>query len=153
MPYSTPVWVQRLAPSSRLHECRGSPRPKRTLRPKGRRYTAVLLFEFNVTSRGRSLARRLCEERVIVFPASTAKAALAHAKAYGRAEQHSYTNARGGKVRFRFVGLLDLLHVGVECGPEEVWYGLRELLRPMERRRSLVPPEASLNAVRIERAV
>ena len=71
MPYSAPVSGSALlAPSPRLRERSGSAPPKRARRTQGRRYTAVLLFEFNVTSRGRSLARRLCEERVIVLSCS-----------------------------------------------------------------------------------
>lgn len=96
---------------------------------------------------GAANKRRTCEERIVHFDASTAKDALRYAKRYGRDEQHSYKNSNGGKVFFEFVGVLELLQLGAECGPNEVWYELTELLTPMERRRRLVPPDRKLNAL------
>ena len=117
------------------------------------RYSALLLFEFLVTYSGVPGIRRLCEERLVVFTALSARRALAEARRYGRHAQLRYTNPEGGKVAFRFVGVLDLLHLGVECGPEEVWYAIREYVRPMERRHQILPPEHALSAIRQERAV
>jgi hypothetical protein len=54
-------------------------------------------------------------------------------------------------VHFRFVGVLDLCHLGVECEPNEVWYSIGQRLRPMERRRALVPKAAQLSAIRNEK--
>jgi hypothetical protein len=51
-------------------------------------------------------------------------------------------------VRFEFVGVLDLLELGLECEADEVWYDTRQMLTPMERRESLIPPERELSAFR-----
>jgi hypothetical protein len=40
----------------------------------------------------------------------------------------------------------------MECQPNEVWYDIREYVRPMERRKAILPLEANLNAIRNERA-
>jgi hypothetical protein len=56
-------------------------------------------------------------------------------------------------VHFRFVGVLDLCHLGVECQPNEVWYAIGHRLRPMERRRSIIPSVSRLSAVRNERVI
>lgn len=112
-----------------------------------KRFAAKLLFQFRVVARGASNKRRICEERIVHFESSTARAALADAKRYGRGEQHSYKNNNGGNVFFEFVGVQDLLEIGPECGPNEVWYDIIELLKPMERRRKLVPPDSKLDAV------
>jgi len=111
------------------------------------RYAAKLLFQFRVVTNGVPNKRRTCEERIVLFKAPNARAALGDAKRYGRGEQHSYKNNAGGKVFFDFVGVLDLLQLGAECGPNEVWYAITDVLRPMERRRKLLPRDSKLNAV------
>jgi hypothetical protein len=110
-------------------------------------YAAKLLFEFCVITNGKPDARRLCEERIVLVEAPSAAQAARLAQRQGKAGQHSYRNNDGGQVRFRFVGVLDLCQLGVECASNEVWYELRERVRPMERRRQIVPSLSRLNAV------
>lgn len=87
---------------------------------------------------------RTCEQRLIVFRASSAKAALAWAKRRGRESEHSYRNDDGNPVHFEFVGILDLLHLGAECESDEVWYDVVNLKSPKERTKKLLPPEHEL---------
>ncbi len=115
------------------------------------RYCAKLLFQFRVVVNGDSRARRLCEERMLVFRAASPRLALAEAKRRGRAAQHRYRNNAGEAVHFEFVGILDLLQLGVECEADEVWYDLVERVRPMERRHAILPKEDALNAIRLAR--
>ena len=42
---------------------------------------------------------------------------------------------------------MDLLDIGIECGPDEVWYDITTRKRPMERRDELIPPDEKLNAI------
>src|SRR5262245_58889699 len=104
-----------------------------------RRYSAMLLFQFRVITEGMSNKRRLCEKRLIVFTAPNGRAAFRKAKQRGRAAQHNYLNCCGGKVRFEFVGVHDLMHLGHECQPDEVWYELCRMHTPMERRDRILP--------------
>jgi hypothetical protein len=115
------------------------------------RYAARLLFQFRAVTNGRSAKRRLCEDRIIVVKCANARAALKQANARGRAAQHRYDGSAGGHVRFEFVGVTHLLHLGVECEPDEVFYALSYKVRPMERKRSLIPQASKLNAVIGER--
>jgi hypothetical protein len=114
------------------------------------RYSAMLLFQFRVIAKGKANTMRTCEKRFIVFGADSAKAALAWARRRGREGEHSYRNGAGNPVHFEFVGVLDLICIGVECEEDEVWYDIVSLKRPMERARKLLPPERDLNAFRWE---
>lgn len=115
------------------------------------RYAAKLLFQFRVIAADWVNKRRLCEERIILLEAMSAGEALRFAKKKGREAQHSYKNSDGNRVRFEFVGILDLLQLGVECEEGEVWYEIKERLLPMERKVDIIPPEADLCAIRNER--
>ena len=118
---------------------------------RGERFVAKLLFQFRVV-RSKPAARRLCEERMVLFRARSQTAAVSEARRRGKAAQHSYKNVLGEPVHFEFVGILDLLELGGECERDEVWYRLVERLRPLERRRKLLPTEASLHAGQRTRA-
>jgi hypothetical protein len=111
------------------------------------RYAAKLLFQFRVVSGRRVNRRRVCEERIVLLRAGSPKAALTMAKGRGRGEQTSYED-QGRRVFFEFVGVLDLLLLGTESEPDEVWWEFVERIRPMERRRHLIPAERSLSALR-----
>ena len=111
------------------------------------RYAAMLLFQFRVVTAGVSNKRRICEKRLILLTAPDGKAALRAAKRRGREAQHNYLNGDGGRVRFEFVGVLDLLHLGLECEPDEVYYQILRLQEPMERRGQLLPPESRLQGI------
>lgn len=115
------------------------------------RYAAKLLFQFRVSSREWQNKRRLCEEMIVVFQAGSASDALKLAKRRGRSSQHSYKNSDGNRVYFEFVGVLDLLELGVECDADEVWYEIKERLLPKERKAAIVPAERDLCAIRNER--
>lgn len=114
------------------------------------RYAAKLLFQFRVDLGVDTGKRRLCEERIVMFRASSAKTALAIAKRKGKLAEVDYDNNEGNRVYFEFVGVIELLELGLECEADEVWYEIRERLLPMERRGSLIPPEDQLNALRNE---
>ncbi len=115
------------------------------------RYAAMLLFQFRVVTAGVSDKRRLCERRLILLAAPDGRSALRAAKRRGRECQYNYLNSDGGRVRFEFVGVLDLLHLGPEYESDEVWYGHCHKLEPMERRDRLLPPESQLPAIAAER--
>ncbi len=124
--------------------------PKKTTKPAATSlYSARLLFQFRVVVDGEANKRRLCEDRIITFTETHARAALREAKKRGRAAQFNFKNGNGGSVYFEFVGVLDLLHLGSECSQGEVWYDIIQRLTPMERRATLIPPESELNAIRL----
>ena len=114
------------------------------------RYAAKLLFQFRVTVDGEDGKRRICEERIILLEAKHAKHAVTKAKQRGREGKHTYKTSDGNRVRFEFVGVLELIQLGSECEPDEVWYEIRDRLTPSERKEKLIPPESELRAVRNE---
>jgi Domain of unknown function (DUF4288) len=118
-----------------------------TSKSKQKRYAAKLLFQFRVVVNNRSGKRRFCEERIIVLMASHTKSALALAKQRGIQCEYSYDNDEGNHVYFEFIGLLDLIELGIECSDDEVWYEIKEKILPSERRDKLLPPETKLNAI------
>ena len=115
------------------------------------RYAAMLLFQFRVMVNRDPGTRRICEKRLINFRSETAQAALTEAKRRGRAAQYSFRNSNGNKVYFEFIGVQDLLCLGVECEPDEVWYDIVQLVKPMERQSKLIPSESTLNAILSEK--
>jgi hypothetical protein len=112
-----------------------------------KRYSAKLLFQFRVTIGGDSGKMRICEERIIVMKAATAKRALAQAKQKGKKSEYAYSNDEGNPVHFEFIGVMELLELGIECAEDEVWYDIVDRLCPSERRDKLIPPESQLNAI------
>jgi hypothetical protein len=112
------------------------------------RYAALLLFQSRLEKDGRSNRRRLCEERVFLFPAAGAWRALQTAKRRGRQLEHcSGKNYRGEIIHYEFVGVLELRRLDEGLEPDEVWYEFCELLDPMERRERLLPDEAGLRSM------
>ena len=103
------------------------------------RYAAKLLFQWNAMPGGRASSRRVCEERIVNFRAASARGALAKAKSIGR-----QGNFRSGSIRFQFVGILQLMELGVESGPAEAWWELSYRSRPLERRGKILPREKDL---------
>lgn len=111
------------------------------------RYSAKLLFQFRVEAADRRGKRRLCEERIVAIQASDPQKALAMARRYGKNAKYSYTNDKDNAVHFEFVGVMELIMLGVECDINEVWYEMRDRLLPMERKDRLIPPESGLSAI------
>jgi hypothetical protein len=116
--------------------------PKREVQSK--RWAAKLLFQFNVLIRGRAAKRRICEERIILLRAASPKSALSQAKKCGVAAEIGYTNGEGNPVRLEFIGVMDMLRLRPECGPDEVWYDIKQINEPMKRRRKFIPTDAWL---------
>lgn len=93
---------------------------------------------------------RCCEERLIVLFARNAESALRKAKAHGKKSEFDGKAKAGNPLLFEFVGVKDLLELG-GLDEEEVWYDIRTLKLPMERRDKIIPPEEKLNAIFWER--
>jgi len=90
---------------------------------------------------------RRCEERIVVITAKNATSALRKAKAYGKREEFDLTAEAGNPIHFEFVGVMDLLELGVESQADEVWYDIVTRKQPSERRDKLIPQEGQLNAI------
>ena len=111
------------------------------------RYAAKLLFQFRERKGGRSNQRRRCEERIVLLMAPDADTALRDAKRRGKLGEVSWSDG-DKRVFLEFVGVLDLLDLGLESEPDEVWWEFRYLIRPRERRAALIPPKSQLTAFR-----
>lgn len=81
---------------------------------------------------------------MVTYPSRNARYALSRAKKMAQATTYDFENANGDRVFFEFVGVVDLLHLGAECQPEEVWYDLMDRLRPMERQAKLIRSDSEL---------
>jgi hypothetical protein len=75
-----------------------------------------------------------------VFPARSPRASVERAKRLGKQAELRYDSGH----RLRFVGILQLMELGVECAPGEVWWEFRRRRRAKERARTLVPVEKTL---------
>src|SRR5262245_49123251 len=100
-----------------------TPRSDRMLRRHSRqrmqRFAAKLLFQYRVTSQGQSNRRRLCERRIIMITALRPEAAFAKAESAGQQGEHQYRNSDGNDVHIEFIGVLELIHLGLECALDE----------------------------------
>lgn len=94
---------------------------------------------------------RLCEERIILVTADEVGAALQKAKVYGREQEFEAKSEAGTPLHFEFVGVMDLLELGIEAKPEEVWYNISVRKLPYERREKWIPKESELTAIRSEK--
>ncbi len=116
------------------------------------RYSARMLFQFRADlGDGRSDVMRRCEDRIFVILARNANSALLKAKAYGKRKEFEGKAEAGNPIYFEFVGVTDLLELGIETEPEEVWYNIVTMKQPSERRDKLIPKECELNAIQWER--
>ena len=116
----------------------------------GRLYAAKLLFQWRQVAGRRQYKRRVCEERVILMRARNPKEALTKAKRYGASECHT-DHRKDRRIFFEFIGVVDLDDMITdfnEC-PAEVWYELREMVRPMERKQRLLVQERHMRAFEI----
>jgi len=109
-----------------------------------RRFAAKLLFQFRPSRRSERSDMALCEERIVTFDAPSSRAALAKAKQIARRASHSFPVVGGGRVNFEPVGVMELMELGVETEPGEVWWDLYRRKLPRQRRSSLLPPERGL---------
>lgn len=89
---------------------------------------------------------RTCEERITLVTASTPDQALALAKKSAKATETRIDYADGESVAIEFVGILQLMHLGLECEPDQVWYEMKVMKTPMERKRDLIPERKDLAA-------
>lgn len=115
-----------------------------------KRYAARLLFQFRKVRNGTSDARRLCEHRIIVTEARSPSAALNKMEARGRDEETDYEQD-GVQVFLEFVGVSELIELGVSLEDDEVWWEFFEALRPKERRADLIPKPEELRAFGVGR--
>jgi hypothetical protein len=69
-------------------------------------YSATLVFQSKIAQE--TSIRPLCEERVVLFHADSELQALKAGERYGRHEAHSYANAAGETVSWKFVGIDNL---------------------------------------------
>ena len=116
-----------------------------------KRYSAMLLFQYRADlGNGKNNIMRTCEERLIVLLARSAKSALTKAKAHGSKAEFQGENENGAPLYFEFVGVSDLLEIGIECDTDEVWYDISTRKQPMERKGKFIPQESELTAIRIE---
>jgi hypothetical protein len=67
------------------------------------------------------------------------------------AQEQEAAKRNGNRVLVEFVGVRDLMHLGPECDAVTVWYEIRTMRRPLERRRQLIPQPAKLSAIRLEK--
>ena len=107
------------------------------------RFAAKLLFRFRPPNGGKKSSRFLCEERIVTFIAPSATKALSRAKRLARQGAHSFQVVGGGRAHFEPVGVIELMELGVETGPGEVWWDIY-VRKVSGRRTKLVPAERSL---------
>lgn len=108
------------------------------------KYSVKLLFQYRITDPDKVRAFRLCEERIICFKTTNHPAALKRSKNIGKESEYVFTNADGCLVLFEYIGIVDLIHLGIECETDEVWYELNVKLRPKERSSKLIRSDRTL---------
>jgi hypothetical protein len=123
--------------------------PLTSLTPDGR-YAAKLLFQFR-SEDDKPGGFRIVEERILLIETETAELAYKAAMQRGKEGESAFKNDEGAKVFVEFVGVTDLMSLGPEVEDDEVWYDIRQMKDPMQRKSTLVPKKRDLSAICLER--
>lgn len=118
---------------------------------KKRRYAAKLLFQFRVIVNGESSQFRTVEEIIVLIKTDCAKSALNKVKYSAKNKEFSYLNNDGNTVFYEFIGVIDLIQLGIECEKNEVWYEIKTKLKPLENKKKFIPEEQDLSAIKFEK--
>lgn len=110
------------------------------------KYSAKLLFQFRVERNKISIKKRLCEEKIILVNASNANEAYNSISRTGKTLQHNYKNSFGEKVFYELVGIIEILKIDESFDKNEVWYELKRMLLPKERKNKIIPNKRQLSA-------
>jgi len=111
------------------------------------RYSAKILLQYRVGDAHDSQFR-VCEERIIVIESTNATKAHAVVVRIAKSSESKFINDDGEWVYVEFIGVLELMELGVECEAHDVWYEIKTMLRPMERIDVLVPKREDLSVFR-----
>ena len=107
-------------------------------------YSAKLLFQWRPTKNGISRKRRVCEERIFTFFASSPELAYNKANKYGKDEQFEEIYEKS-EVYFEFIGILELKEISSSYAEGEVWSEIKEMVSPDERKEKIVPTKEELD--------
>ena len=91
------------------------------------------------------------EQRIILITAQNAQTALKKANTRGASGESSFVNDDGNHVFIEFIGVLDLMHLGIECEEDTVWYEIKTMADPMSRKKKLIPSTDGLSAIKLEK--
>lgn len=115
--------------------------------PVRQRYAGKILFQFRFTEDPGEIFRTT-EERIIIVRAAGSGEALGMVDKYGEEAQYRFKNNEGSECVFEYVGCMELMHLGAESDDDEVWYSVRRMKLPMERKATLIPEKSRLSAFR-----
>lgn len=115
------------------------------------KYAAKLLFQFRILIEAKSNKMRRCEEKIVLISAKNAESAYKIANKRGKEDENTYLNDEGNTVYFEFIGIEDLMHIGIECKDDEVWYEIKSYLEPKENKHKFIPNKSNLSAFRYEK--
>lgn len=96
------------------------------------RYAVKVLFQMRLDNES-SGCYRTTEERIFLLNARDARSAFDAAKKRCKREEFSSNSESGANFNFEFVGIVELIHLGVEVA-DEVWYEVKKMKSPMERK-------------------
>lgn len=113
------------------------------------RYAAKLLFQYRFPNEPQNCYRTV-EEKLVGTEADSAKSAYDFFRERGSIDARQFTNDDGLVVRFEFIGILEMIHLGEEADEDEWWYSVRRMKAPMERRSRLIPNASELSAFQYE---
>ena len=110
-----------------------------------KKYAAKLLYQFRVVVNNKSNKMRICEEKIIRFDAENADEVYKKVNQRGKDDEYSYLNDDKNRVYYEFIGIQDLMHLGIECEYDEVWYEIKNYLKPNERKNKFIPNKNELS--------
>ena len=102
------------------------------------KYSVKLLFQFRVDINNCEAKMYTCEEKIILFHCKESEDIINIAENRGKKDEFNYINDDGNIVFYEFIGIVDMCHLGTETEEDEVWYDIKILLNPMERKNKLI---------------
>jgi len=103
------------------------------------RYAVKLLFQFRIGFVSHC-KMRTCEEKIVLFQVDKIHDDIIQiANNRGQEDEFNYIDDNDEVVYYEFIGIVDICHLGIEVEEDEVWYDIKTLLNPMERKNKLLP--------------
>ena len=103
-----------------------------------KKYSVKLLFQYRIDTKP-SEKMRTCEEKILLFNLKENKNIITVSLEEAKKQEFDFVNDNQDKVYFEFIGIVDICHLGIEVEKNEVWYDVKTMLTPMERKDKLLP--------------